>query len=382
MTNGFSFAYGPSVRCGPGSTAQMAELLPPGPVLFVTDKQLLDHGLADAALAALRESGRTISIFDSVEPDPADTTVVAAAAQGRAAGAVAVVGFGGGSPMDVAKVAAYLLTNDEPLEAIYGVGKATGVAAPLILCPTTAGTGSEATPIAILTTTDGRKLGIVAPALYAQWALLDPDLSVSLPPAITAATGIDAMVHAIEAYTSARLKNPISDMLARQALALLAGNIRKVIADGADIAAREAMLLGSHLAGVAFSNAPVAAVHALAYPLGGLFHIPHGLSNALMLCHVLRFNMPAAEEAYAQLAPLLAPELAALDEPERAQAFVSTLSQLIADIGLPDTLSAVGIGTEHLDLLAEEAMLQTRLLINNPRTIERADARALYEAAL
>ena len=284
--------------------------------------------------------------------------------------------------MDVAKVAAYLLTNDEPLEAIYGVGKATGVAAPLILCPTTAGTGSEATPIAILTTTDGRKLGIVAPALYAQWALLDPDLSVSLPPAITAATGIDAMVHAIEAYTSARLKNPISDMLARQALALLAGNIRKVIADGADIAAREAMLLGSHLAGVAFSNAPVAAVHALAYPLGGLFHIPHGLSNALMLCHVLRFNMPAAQEAYAQLAPLLAPELAALEEPERAQAFVSTLSQLIADIGLPDTLSAVGIGTEHLDLLAEEAMLQTRLLINNPRTIERADARALYEAAL
>lgn len=382
MTNGFSFAYGPSVRCGPGSTAQIAELLPSGPVLFVTDKQLLDYGLANAALAALRESGRTISIFDSVEPDPADTTVLAAAAQGRAAGAAAVIGFGGGSPMDVAKVAAYLLTNDQPLEAIYGVGKATGVAAPLILCPTTAGTGSEATPIAILTTADGRKLGIVAPALYAQWALLDPDLSLSLPPAITAATGIDAMVHAIEAYTSVRLKNPISDMLARQALALLAGNIRKVVADGTDIAAREAMLLGSHLAGVAFSNAPVAAVHALAYPLGGLFHIPHGLSNALMLCHVLRFNMPAAEEAYAELAPLLTPELAALGKRERAQAFVSTLSQMIADIGLPDTLSAVGIGIEHLDLLAEEAMLQTRLLINNPRTIERADAHALYEAAL
>jgi len=382
MTNGFSFTYGPSLRCGPGSTVQIAELLPPGPVLFVTDKQLLGYGLADAALAALRESGRTISIFDSVEPDPADTTVLAAAAQGRAAGAVAVVGFGGGSPMDVAKVAAYLLTNDEPLEAIYGVGKANGVAAPLVLCPTTAGTGSEATPIAILTTSDGRKLGIVAPALYAQWALLDPDLSVSLPPSISAATGIDAMVHAIEAYTSVRLKNPISDMLARQALGLLAGNIRKVIADGTDVAAREAMLLGSHLAGVAFSNAPVAAVHALAYPLGGLFHIPHGLSNALMLCHVLRFNMPAAQEAYAELAPLLDPGLAALGERERAQAFVSALSQLTADIGLPDTLSAVGIGTEHLDLLAEEAMLQTRLLINNPRTIERADARALYEAAL
>lgn len=382
MTSGFAFTYGPSLRCGAGSTAQMAELLPPGPVLFVTDKQLLAHGLADVALAALQESGRSVSIFDSVEPDPSDATVLKAVAQGRDAGASAVVGFGGGSPMDVAKVAAYLLANDEPLEAIYGVGNATGLAAPLILCPTTAGTGSEATPIAILTTGDGRKLGIVSPSLYAQWALLDPNLTISLPPPITAATGIDAIVHAIEAYTSARLKNSISDMLARQALQLLAGNLRKVIADGQDLAAREAMLLGSHLAGVAFSNAPVAAVHALAYPLGGIFHVPHGLSNALMLCHVLRFNMPAAERAYAELAPLVDPKLAALEQGARAQAFVSALSQLITDIGLPDKLSAMGIGAEHLDLLAEEAMLQTRLLINNPRSMERDQVRALYEAAL
>jgi len=382
MTKAFSFTYGPSLRCGPGSTTQLAALLPPGPVLFVTDGRILEHGLADAALAALRESGRKVSIFDAVEPDPSDATVLAAAAQGRAADAAAVVGFGGGSPMDVAKVAAYLLTNDQPLEAIYGVGNATGMGAPLILCPTTAGTGSEATPIAILTTADGRKLGIVSPSLYARWALLDPELSLSLPPAITAATGIDAIVHAVEAYTSARLKNPISDMLARQALHLLAGNLRRVIADGQNVVAREAMLLGSHLAGVAFSNAPVAAVHALAYPLGGLFHIPHGLSNALMLCPVLRFNMPAAEQAYAELAPLVDPGLAALGERERANGFVSALSRLIADSGLPDKLSAVGIGADHLDLLAEEAMLQTRLLINNPRPVERADARALYEAAL
>jgi len=186
----------------------------------------------------------------------------------------------------------------------------------------------------------------------------------------------------VEAYTSARLKNPVSDMLARQALQLLAGNLRTVMRDGQDLAAREAMLLGSHLAGVAFSNAPVAAVHALAYPLGGRFHIPHGLSNALMLCHVLRFNMPSAQPLYAELAALVDPALAALDERERAEGFVRELSRLITDCGLPETLSAVGIGADHLDLLAEDAMLQTRLLMNNPRALAREDARALYEAAL
>lgn len=382
MSNSFAFNYGPSLRCGPGVTADMATLLPDGPVLLVTDCQILGHGLAETALAALRGSGRAVSIFDAVEADPSDATVLAAVAQGRAAGVASVVGLGGGSPMDVAKVAAYLLANNVALEAIYGVGNATGQAMPLILCPTTAGTGSEATPVAILTTGEGRKMGVVSPSLYGQWALLDPSLTLSLPPAITAATGVDAIVHAIEAYTTLRLKNPVSDMLAKQAIQLLAGNLRTVIADGGNLVAREAMLLGSYLAGVAFANAPVAAVHALAYPLGGVFHVPHGLSNALMLCHVLRFNMPEAQALYAELAPLIDPAFAALDEAARAQAFVGELARLITDCGLPDRLSAVGVGTDHLDLLAEEAMLQTRLLINNPRPLTRDDARALYEGAL
>jgi alcohol dehydrogenase len=228
-------------------------------------------------------------------------------------------------------------------------------------------------------------MGVVAPQLYADMAILDAELTLGLPPHVTAATGIDAMVHAIEAYTSRHKKNPLSDILAREALQLLWANLQVACEARADraaqLAARQAMLLGALLAGQAFSNAPVAAVHALAYPIGGIFHVPHGLSNALVLPHVLRFNAPAAAERYAELAAIIVPGAQGTAE-ARAEAFTVAMAELAARTGIPCTLREVGIREEDLDRLADDAMLQTRLLGNNPREVTRDDARAIYGAAL
>lgn len=378
----FNFNYGPRLRSAPGAAASIAELIVAESVLFVTDAGVRELGLCDAALAGLEAAGRRVTIFDAVEADPSAATVMASVAAGEAAGVGAVVGFGGGSPMDVAKVAAYLLGSGDALDAIYGVEQAKGRGLPLVLVPTTAGTGSEATPISVITVGATEKKGVNSAALYAEWAVLDPTLTYGLPPQVTAATGVDAMVHAIEAFTSARLKNPISDALAKDALRLLAANIRTAVGDGGNREARDAMLLGAYLAGVAFANAPVAGVHALAYPLGGHFHVPHGLSNALMLPHVLGHNMDAAMPLYAELGPIVDPKLANLGRQGQAQGLIEALSSIAADCGLPSRLRAVGVEEGHLDLLASEAMKQQRLLINNPCPIDQHEARALYEAAL
>jgi alcohol dehydrogenase class IV len=378
--NGYDFTYGPKLIFGPGTTARVGALLPPGRCLFVTDAGVRGLGLADEALASIAAAGIEAAIFDAVEQDPSKATLMAAVAAGE--GATAVVGFGGGSPMDVAKLAAYLLGSGDDLDEIWGVGKAKGKRLPLVQVPTTAGTGSEATGVSVITVGGTVKNAVNSPPLVADWAVLDPTLTVGLPREVTAATGIDAMVHAIEAYTSARLKNPMSDMLAREALKLLSAHLLRACEQPGDLDAREEMLLGAHLAGVAFANAPVAGVHALAYPLGGHFHVPHGLSNALMLAHVLGHNMPAAMTSYAELGTLLDPALAAVGTQAQAQGFVERLSALTRQAGVPQRLSQVGVGREHLDLLAREAMKQERLLINNPCPITEADARRLYEAAL
>ncbi|MEA3004402.1 MAG: hypothetical protein QOH81_3190 [Sphingomonadales bacterium] len=380
MSPTYRFSYGPKLVSGPGSAAGLAELLPPGPCLFVTDERLLALGLAETALAGLREAGIEPRLFDGVEADPSRETVMAAVAAGE--GCASVVGFGGGSPMDVAKLAAYLLGSGDDLDAIWGVGQAIGRRLPLVLVPTTAGTGSEATPVTVITVGGAEKKGVSSPALVADWALLDADLTLGLPGDVTAATGIDAMVHAIEATTSARLKNPMSDMLAREALRLLTGHLDRVLAEPADRDARGAMLLGAHLAGVAFANAPVAGVHALAYPLGGHFHVPHGLSNALMLVHVLGHNLHAAMADYAALGTLLDPSLAGQGLQAQAQGFVEAMAAICRRAGVPTRLREVGIGRNDLDLLAREAMKQERLLVNNPCPIGEADARRLYAAAL
>lgn len=283
--------------------------------------------------------------------------------------------------MDVAKLAAYLLGAGDNLDSIWGVEVAVGTKLPLILVPTTAGTGSEATPISVITVEGGTKLAVNARAITADLAILDPTLTTDLPRHVTAATGIDAMVHAVEAYTSARLKNPVSDALAKEALRLLSSNLIRACDHPGDLAARSAMLLGAHLAGVAFSNAPVAGVHALAYPLGGLHHLPHGLSNALMLRHVLQHNAEAAREHYAELAEIISPECAGQGSQARCAILIETLDRMIVDSGISPRLRDHGIGSDDIAALAREAMKQTRLLMNNPCPIDEADAARLYEAA-
>ncbi len=377
----FTFSYGPRVLATSDGAAELAALLPEGPILFVTDAQIVGLGLAAPWLEALGET-REIILFDAVEADPSKATLLAAVEAGRAGGAASVVGFGGGSPMDVAKLAAYLLGSSDELDAIWGVEIAQGTRLPLVLVPTTAGTGSEATPIAVITVEGGTKLAVNARAIVADVAILDPTLTVGLPRHVTAATGIDAIVHAIEAFTSARLKNPLSDALAKEALRLLTANLIRACEHPDDLAARSAMLLGAHLAGVAFSNAPVAGVHALAYPLGGLFHLPHGLSNALMLRVVLEHNAEAARELYAELAPIVAPGCEGQGSQAQVRALIDGLDALAVKSGLELRLSGHGIAASDLDRLADEAMKQTRLLVNNPCPIARDDARRLYQAAL
>jgi alcohol dehydrogenase class IV len=377
----FTFHPGPRLIAGEALHDRLPQLLPEGPCLFVTDQGVRGLGLADPYCQAMEESGRLITVFDRVEADPSKETLLAAVRTGKLAGATSVVGFGGGSPMDVAKLAAYLLGSGDELDSIWGVDLAKGERLPLVLVPTTAGTGSEATPISVITCEGGVKLAVNARPLTADWALLDPGLTIGLPCHVTAATGIDAIVHSVEAYTSARLKNPVSDAFAREALKLLSVNLLTACREPGNLEARSAMLLGAHLAGIAFSNAPVGGVHALAYPLGGLFHLPHGLTNALMLRPVLDHNAEAARELYAELAPILDPASEPLGTQARARSFIDNVCQLAADTGVSLRLRDHGIGEDALDQLASEAMKQTRLLVNNPCPIGEADARRLYEAA-
>lgn len=348
--------------------------------LVVTDPGFLATGLTAAPFASLVAAGFDVKTYADVVADPPEAIVLAAADTARTHGTDLVIGLGGGSSMDVAKLIAVLAGGDQPLQQMYGIGNVQGSRLPLVQVPTTAGTGSEVTNIAIVTTGATTKMGVVSQQLYADMAILDATLTVGLPPRVTAATGIDAMVHAIEAYTSRHKKNPLSDHLARQALQLLAANLLPACRNGHDLAARQAMLLGALLAGQAFANAPVAAVHALAYPIGGIFHVPHGLSNALVLPHVLRFNLPAATALYAELADTVVPEVHGSEE-ARATALIGALEQFAHATGIDRTLREVGVAESDLERLADDAMLQTRLLGNNPRDVTRADAWEIYRAA-
>lgn len=384
--NGFRFNTTAAIVVEDGAAGRIDELTAGrlgDRILLVTDPGLARLGLHAPAVERLRAAGREVLVFDAVEADPSRETLDACLAAARGHRATGIVGFGGGSSLDVAKLVALLAGGGDVLDDIWGVNRAQGPRLPLVLVPTTAGTGSEVTPVAIITVGAEEKRGVSSPLLLPDMAILDASLTLSLPAPITAATGIDAMVHAIEAYASANANNnPLSRFLACEALNLLARDIERVVAVPGDAAARGRMLLGSLLAGQAFANSPVAAVHALAYPLGGIFHLPHGLSNALVLPHVLRFNLPAAAGAYAALAPHAFPELASVADPDqRAAAFIDALVALSARVGLPARLRDAGVPEEALPRLAAEAMKQTRLLVNNPRPVAQDDALAIYTAA-
>jgi len=347
-----------------------------GRIVLVTDRGVRQAGLIDACLGQLDAAGLAVLVVDDVVADPPEDMVLAATDRARDFGAELVIGFGGGSSLDTAKLVALLLGCDQPLAAMYGVNQVRGARLPLILIPTTAGTGSEVTPISVVTVGETTKMGVNDPVLYGDLAVLDADLTIGLPRHVTAATGIDAMVHAIEAYTSAIEKNPVSDALALAGLKKLHGSIERACLDGSDIEAREDMLLGALLAGQAFANAPVGAVHALAYPLGGIFHVPHGLSNSLMLPPVLRYNAPSAEPLYTQLAAHLDLAGASTD------ALVIEMERIAGVVGIETRLSQVGVSHNDLPKLAEDAMKVERLLKNNPRPMTLDAAHACYEAVL
>ncbi|MES2069953.1 MAG: iron-containing alcohol dehydrogenase [Pseudomonadota bacterium] len=384
--NNFEFRTVPYLVSQIGAAKQLGELIAQHypavkRVLLVTDAGFMKTGLVAPVIASLESRQLHVAVFSEVLADPPEAVVHQAVANAKQQEVELVVGLGGGSSMDVAKLIAVLAGSDQALNTMYGIGNVKGGRLPLIQIPTTAGTGSEVTPISIVTTGATTKMGVVAPQLYADIAILDAELTTGLPPKVTAATGIDAMVHAIEAYTTKLKKNPLSDMLARQALSLLWNNIDQACSNGGNLDARQAMLLGAMLAGQSFANAPCAAVHALAYPIGGIFHVPHGLSNSLVLPHVLRFNAPQAAGLYAELAAIIAPEAQGSTE-ARSSALITAMEALAKRVGIETQLRQVGIAEKDLDQLAGDAMLQTRLLGNNPRDVQLADARAIYAAAL
>lgn len=382
--NRFQFQTVPNIIAGLGTIQELFKILKNGRyqrLLLVTDPGMLKQQLHLPLLDIIESAGLEYVIYSDVQADPPDTVVLEAAAFAKQENIDVVLGFGGGSSMDVAKLIAILAHPEQhqTLSDLYGVDNATGPRLALILVPTTAGTGSEVTPISIVTTGETTKTGIVAPILYADIAILDATFTQNLPAQITAATGIDAMVHAIEAYTSKHKKNPYSDMLAKQALRLLNANLQRVLQDGNDLDARQNMLIGSMLAGQAFANAPVAAVHALAYPLGGHFHLSHGHSNALVLTEVLKFNAPATKQLYAELMTCLDPHSKGCHD-GLTDLFIDHFNNHLMQSGLTLKLNQLNVPEDMLQVMAEDAMQQSRLLQNNPRELKVEDAYQIYQA--
>ncbi len=364
------------------SSDQIVNLL--GKNIFViTDEGLTELGLYDKIIKKL-QSNSNINIFDKVESDPSKSTLLKAFDEAADFKSTGVLGFGGGSSMDVAKLISLLLGSNQNIDTIWGVNNAKGPRIPLVLIPTTAGTGSEVTPISIITMDDKEKKGVSSKLILPDLAILDPSLTINLPPNITASTGIDAMVHAIEAYTSINPNNnPISKMLSIEALKFLGSSIKTAVFEGHNINARSNMLFGSMLAGKAFANSPVAAVHALAYPIGGLFNISHGLSNSLVLPSVMKFNSINKEtkKNYANLAPFVFKDLDSSKSDEIVcNNFIESLESLSKELKLPYRLRDLKIPEEACQLMASEAMKQTRLLVNNPRKIEESDAFNIYKS--
>ena len=382
--NQFQFQTTANIISGIGSIQQLATLIKDAQykkILLVTDPGMLQHQLHVPILDIFQDVSVEYAIYADVQADPPEHIMLEAVAFAKQHQVDAIIGFGGGSSLDVAKVIALLADprQSQSIQDIYGVNNAKAPRLPLILIPTTAGTGSEVTPISIVTTGETTKTGIVSPILYADTAILDATFTTGLPAHITAATGIDAMVHAIEAYTSKIKKNFYADMLAKNALQLLNHNLAKVLKNGADLEARQNMLVGSMLAGQAFANAPVGAVHALAYPLGGHFHLSHGHTNALVLLEVLKFNTPNAKHLYAELMQWLDPySKGSIDG--LCDLFIDHIQRHLDGSGLTLKLRDLGVPEHMLETLARDAMLQTRLLQNNPREMTYEHALKIYQA--
>ena len=350
-----SFKTVPWIESGLGKISLLPEICKKLKVkkpIIISDNGLYKLGYIEKITNILRKNNLQSCMFKDVLADPPEHNIFDALKIFEASAADGIIGFGGGSSMDVAKALSYFSINKIPIDKCYGINKLENKRVPLIQIPTTAGTGSEVTPIAIFTLKSQQKMGIVDPLLYADSTILDADLTLELPNHITAYSGIDAMVHAIEAYTTKLKKNPLSDLLAKKALSLLGANIKTVVADP----------------------------HALAYPIGAKFHVPHGLSNSLVLPKVLSFNAKKAEDMYCEIACDCLPDLKG--KKIKIDDFIIGIEELIDGLNIPKRLKDVGINHNDIPMLAEDAMKQERLLVNNPRELNIEDVKLIYRNAL
>ncbi len=351
-------------------------------VIIITDPGLVASGIVEQTEGLLNAESIPFVRFDKVEADPRFEIAYEVVDLIQKENVDFVLGIGGGSSLDMAKVSSVMATNSGKVEDYFGIDLVKEPGLKTILIPTTAGTGSEVTPIVILSDHQEKlKKGVVSSHLFPDCTILDPELTIGLPPQVTAATGMDALIHAIEAYTSINA-NSMTDMLAIQAIDLIYNNIRTAFANGGDIDARAKMLEGSMLAGMAFANAGVTAVHAFAYPIGAEFHIPHGIANTIMLIPVMQFNLMGNLSKFADITRIFGGYDNNARERTVAQMGVEALKELARDLEVPQRLSAFGVKAEDVPALAEGVMKVTRLLANNPRKLSVEDAENIYRSVL
>lgn len=371
----------PMTLLGPGASKDLCAAISQAgarKLLIVTDAMLVKLGLVAKITRALEANGVSWSIYDGVKPDPTSDQVEAGVAMLRRDGCDAVLAIGGGSPMDAAKIIAAVATNDKPLKKLEGLLKVRRTPLPLYAIPTTAGTGSEVTIAAVVSdpTTHAKKF-FVDPKLLPLMTALDPSLMVGLPPAITAATGMDALTHAIESYLS-KTSNEQTERWASAAIRLIFSNLHKVFRNGADLEARSAMALASYYAGLAFTRTSVGYVHAIAHQLGAHYGTPHGLANAMVLPHVLEFSKEPARRRLADMAEMIGVE--ENGEAESAQSFLDAVRDLARTVSIPTKLDTLKEG--DIAKIAKDALAEAHMNYPVPRYMEKSDCEQLVRSLL
>lgn len=348
-------------------------------ILIVTDKDLVKLGTIEKVLSILNKDKLSIKVFDEVTPEPNIELIDKCSEYAKKFETEVLIGIGGGSPMDVTKGTSVSITNPGKIENYLGNDLVKNKPLPTILVPTTSGTGSEATKYAIFTKKN-MKQGIIDSQIYPDVSIVDPTMTLSMPPKVTASTGMDALCHVIECYTSLSA-TPISDMVAKEGLRLIAKSLRNAVFNGNDLDARSDMSLGSFYGGLCLTNASVTAVHALSFPLGADFHIPHGVANAIMLPYVMKYNCLADIERFYEISKLLGENVEGLTMREGAMRAATAIETLMVDIKLPLKLNELNIPKKNILSMAERALTVQRLLTMNPRKIELNDIIHLYEEA-
>ena len=384
MRKTFSFTGAQKIVFGNGSLLTLANHIKEHHAqnpLIVIDKNLAKTGLQERIANILVSEGINYTVYDKVEAEPPIELADEGAKIAVKNKCDIVIGIGGGSAMDVAKAISVIATNKGAATDYLGLNKVPKAGLPKIMIPTTAGTGSEVTFTAVFVRKNlKKKEGMNSPYLYPELALLDPELTLSLPPAPTAHTGLDALCHAIESYTSVNA-SPMSEMFSLEAIALIAENLRTCVHDGKNIVARERMLLGSLYAGIGLANAGVTAVHSLSYPLGGKFGVGHGLANTILLAPVMAFNLPGALEKFADIAEAMGECTEGLPAREAAYLAVDAVEALIEDCGVDSSIRNFGVKEKDFPALADVAVTVARPLENNPRKMTKEDMIAIYAEA-